>query len=224
MTSVDGIGNNSSILEELSRKEDKGSANEEQKTDFLKLMIAQLENQNPLEPQDNGEFLSQLAQFNAVDGIERLNQSVADMSSSFRSGQALQATALVGRSVQVPRAVGSLGGTGSLEGSVELPASTNDLKVNVYNDGGELIRTVNVGTAAAGDVPFSWDGLDKNGNRQAPGVYRLEAIADQYGESSNFKTYLNSNVDSVTVSQNGQVTLNVAGHGSVTLDDIKQIN
>jgi flagellar basal-body rod modification protein FlgD len=227
MTSVNNVstGDSQSILDSINKRKDATqSANAGQQSQFLTLMMAQMKNQNPLDPTNGTEFLSQLAQFNTVDGISKLNTSMSDMATSYRSTQALQATALVGRSVQVPGDTSALAATGSLTGSIDLPASTNNLNVNIYKNSGELVNTITMGSQEAGNVPFNWNGKDANGNRMAAGNYRAEAIASQAGKATTLKTYVNSNVDSVTVSASGSVSLNVAGQGAVTLDAIKQIN
>ena len=85
---------------QTSKKKDESNA--ANKNQFMELMIAQLKNQNPLDPKDGGAFLAQLAQFSTVDGIERLNSTMGDMAGQFKSNQALQASSLVGRKVLVP--------------------------------------------------------------------------------------------------------------------------
>lgn len=194
------------------------------KNQFLELMIAQLENQNPLDPKDGTEFLSQLAQFSTVDGIERLNANMSSMSDSFRSSQALQATALVGRQVKVPSDSGLLPTEGAMQGMVELPGSRSNVQVDVYSLGGELLRTVPLGTHPSGEVPFSWDGLNENGARMPPGQYLFVATANGGEVEEQLATQIQANVDSVTLDSVGGVTLNINGLGSVPLADIREIN
>lgn len=192
---------------------------------FLELMIAQLKHQDPLSPQPNGEFISQLAQFSSVQGIEKLNSSMSDIASNFRSSQALQASSLVGRQVQVPGSSAVLGDTGAVGGSVELPASTSDMKLRIFKPGDTTtpVAVINMGAQAAGDVPFEWDGTDTSGNRLPAGIYTVEASAMQDGKSTKMSTYVNANVNSVTVGANNSMTLNVANVGSVALSDIRKI-
>ncbi len=199
------------------------STTQTQKNQFLELMVAQLKNQNPLDPQNGGEFLSQLAQFSSVDGIERLNTSISGIESSFKSGQVLQATALVGRSVQVASDVMNYGGS-PISGSVELPNTSANVQISIVNKYGEVIRDITLGSANAGNIPFSWDGLDNNGNPVSTGNYGLLSQSHDDGQSNRLNTSINTNVNSVTVGQNSSVILNLAGYGAVNLDQIKQIN
>jgi len=89
MSTVNGT---SSVLDQYQLKQDAPKSNDLGKNEFLNLLVAQLNNQNPLEPQGNGEFIAQLAQFSQVEGIEKLNTSMGSMLSSFQSSQALQAS------------------------------------------------------------------------------------------------------------------------------------
>ncbi|PYY66483.1 flagellar biosynthesis protein FlgD, partial [Pseudomonas jessenii] len=85
---------------------------------FLQLLVTQLKNQNPLEPQDNGAFVAQLAQFSSLEGITTLNDTVSGLASNYNSSQALQASSLVGRSVIAPGDKAVVDTTKSLSGTV----------------------------------------------------------------------------------------------------------
>lgn len=222
MNNVTGISSQS-VLEQLNQRETKESNSGE--SDFLKLLVAQLNNQDPLSPQDNGEFLSQLAQFSTVEGVEKLNLTLEQFSSGMLSNQALQATALVGRSVQIPSDVGQLNIGAPLTGSVDLPASTANLMVNVFDQTGALVRQIPMGSHSSGKVNFSWDGFDSNGVAMPSGHYRIVADADLSDGSQQVVAMVNANVDSVTTGQSGGVILNLEGSlGSIALNEISQIN
>src|SRR5574344_1054483 len=96
------VGAASTIWDEYSHKVDREVNKDLGKNEFLELLVAQLNNQNPLDPQDNGEFVAQLAQFSTLEGIEKLNDSMGDIISSVQSSQTLQAASLVGKSVIIP--------------------------------------------------------------------------------------------------------------------------
>ncbi|MCB1663082.1 MAG: flagellar hook assembly protein FlgD [Pseudomonadales bacterium] len=223
MNETSGISTQS-IIDQVNQRSqtDKSDSGE---SDFLKLLVAQLNNQNPLSPQDNGEFLSQLAQFSTVEGVEKLNLTMEKFSSSMLSSQALQATALVGRSVLIPSDTGRLNSGSALTGMVELPASTGNLALKIYNESGELVRQLPLGAHGAGTVKFSWDGIGSNGQAMPSGYYRITADANLGEQSEQLATRVNANVDSVTMGQSGGVILNLEGAlGSVALNDILQIN
>lgn len=194
------------------------------KNEFMELMIAQLKNQNPLEPRDNGEFISQLAQFSSLEEMQSLSGSVDDVVSQFRSTQALQASAMVGRTVLAPSPVGILGGSGEISGNIEVPASTSGLRLSIENQVGERVRQLDLGAQPAGVTGFRWDGQDGNGNSLPPGPYRIVAEAAYPDGQQQLGTMVSANVDSVSLGKGGSVTLNLAGMGSIALSDVQQIN
>jgi flagellar basal-body rod modification protein FlgD len=215
----------SDVLSKYRLDQDKaGEKNELGKNEFMELMIAQLKNQNPLKPQDNGEFISQLAEFSSLEEMQKLSGSVDDVVSQFRSTQALQASAMVGRTVLAPSQIGILGPEGQISGNVQVPATTSGLRVSIENSAGERVRQMDLGSQRPGVTGFSWDGKDGNGNSLPPGPYRIVAEAAYPDGQQQLGTMVSANVDSVSLGQGGSVTLNLAGMGSIALSDVKQIN
>lgn len=204
-----------------------GKNNELGQDVFLKLMVTQMRNQNPLDPQDNSEFVAQLAQFSSVEGLDKLNNTMNGFVESFQStsqsSQALQASSLVGRFVKVESDTSYLGTTGLIAGTIELPQSTDNLKVVIYDESDQRVGEELIGEAAAGDMSFSWSGFDANGDRLPSGRYRFEAFANFGGDAVQVTTSLSHNVDSVTVGANGALSLNIAGLGSVPISGVKEI-
>lgn len=223
MTDIDGINN--PLLKELSINNKTNAKDKELgQADFLNLLVAQMRNQNPLEPQTNGEFLAQLAQFSTVDGIQQMQGSINNLASSLQSNQALQASALVGQKVLVPASSSALPSDGMLKGAVELPMSVQDLKVGIYTASGELVKTLSMGSQQGGLSNFSWDGTNQNGEPMPPGSYSLQATAFLDGEARAFGTFISANVDSVSLGGGGgSMKLNLSGLGTVGLDQVKQI-
>lgn len=133
-----------------------GTATAEATADrFLKLLVAQMQNQDPLNPMDNAQVTSQMAQINTVAGIDKLNGSVQSLSAQFLQSQALQSAALVGHEVLVPGdrlTVADGAGTGAFE----LPTPADEVSVQVVDAGGRLIDTVRLGKLPAGSHDFSW--------------------------------------------------------------------
>ena len=190
---------------------------------FLQLMVAQMENQNPLDPQSNSEFVAQLAQFSSVEGLEKLNGNVESLLTSFQSNQAIQASSLVGRTVTVATDYASLVEGGEIGGTFSVPYETSQVTLNIYRATGELISTDDLGGMPAGKTEFSWDGLDDSGEALDSGSYYFEVIADYDGEVLALSTEMEANVDSVTVGANGTMTLNVNGVGPVLLSSVTSI-
>ncbi|WP_212629665.1 flagellar hook assembly protein FlgD [Pseudomonas sp. KB-10] len=216
------VGGTSSVLDQYQIKQDTKQNKDLGKNEFLNLLVAQLNNQNPLEPQGNGEFIAQLAQFSQVEGIEKLNTSMGSMLSSFQSSQALQASSLVGRKVIVPGEKAVVDTSESFKASTVLPVSSSNVYVNVYNNSGSLVTRINLGEQAAGNVSFIWDGKDSSGNVAPPGTYKFEAQATYGNETKGLYTMLPANVDSVTLGGN-ELMLNLAGLGNVPLSQVQVI-
>jgi len=225
MTTVNTNANNDVLADYRIDNGNKANGNSELgKNEFMELMIAQLENQSPLDPQDNGEFISQLAEFSALEEVQQLNSTVRDFSTQYQSTQALQASAMVGRSVLVPASESQMANDGTISGVVELPASTGKLTVSIYNGSGELVNQWDLGQQAAGSVPFVWDGRNAEGELIPNDEYTIKAEARLGGETKQLNTLLSANVNSVSIAQNGAITLNLPGLGSVPLENVREIN
>ena len=190
---------------------------------FLELMTAQLQNQDPLKPMESGDFLGQIAQFSTVEGIGDLNDAFAGLSQSLVSNQALQATSLVGRKVLAPTGVAALSQGGSISGNVELPAASGELVVNVYDQAGQVVRRLELGSQPAGPVEFQWDGLKNDGQFASPGTYFISAEASMDGQFESVETLLASEVRSVTLSNSGGLLLDLDGIGSLDFSEVRQI-
>ncbi|PZW44492.1 flagellar hook assembly protein FlgD [Pseudomonas sp. URMO17WK12:I2] len=221
MSTVDGVGS-SSVLDKYQVKQDSTQNKELGKDQFLNLLVAQLNNQNPLEPQGNGEFIAQLAQFSTVEGVEKLNSSMETILSGYQSSQALQASSLVGRKVIVPVDKAVVDTSESFKASAVLPTSSSNVYVNVYDSAGTVVNRINLGEQQAGNVSFIWDGKDSSGNVMKPGTYKFEAQATYGNETKGLYTMLPANVDSVTLGGN-ELMLNLAGIGNVPLSQVQVI-
>lgn len=224
MSTTGGVSGTGSVMDQYQIKDREVKSNDLGKNEFLQLLVTQLNNQNPLEPQENGEFIAQLAQFSTVEGVEKLNSSVSTMLSGYQSSQALQASSLVGRKVIVPTDKAVVDTSETFKASIVLPTTSSNVAVNVYDSAGTAVSRINMGQQEAGNVSFMWDGKDSSGKTLPPGTYRFEAQATYQGETKGLYTMLPANVDSVTLGQNGgELQLNLAGVGSIGLSKVQVI-
>jgi flagellar basal-body rod modification protein FlgD len=193
--------------------------------EFLKLMTTQMTHQDPTKPMDNAQFLSQMAQFGTVSGIQDLQQSFKDFSASISSDQALQAAGLVGRSVSVSSDQGVLTAGGEVKGTVDLPASSSNVNLKILDSvTGDVIKTQSLGEHSAGPMAFSWNGTNDNGNFASPGVYKVQLETNVDGVNTVLKPDIQSRVESVSMgSGNKGVQVNLSGLGAVNFNQIKQI-
>ncbi len=191
---------------------------------FLELMTAQIRNQDPFKPLENGEFLSQIAQFSTVSGIQDLQNSFSSFAGSISSNQALQASALVGRSVLVNSDVSVLQPGGKVEGGINLPSSSSQVNVEFYNLAGELVKNLSLGAQGTGTAQFSWDGFTDNGQPAPAGVYRMVANAAIDGENITLGTLVKDNVESVILGRPGEgTTLNLSSLGATNFNRVEEI-
>lgn len=230
---------NSGLFSDLSianKNKEEAPSNELGQSAFLELMITQLENQDPLSPQENSEFIAQLAQFSSVESLDKLNNNFDSFATNFVANQALQASTLVGRSVTVPSDRTELTADGVVSASIDVPASSGEVSVDIFNQSGSLVDRINLGVRPAGELVLRWDGIQAEVNGEmldwqsqlpqgAPaGTYNFEVTTRVDGDTTELGTALSANVNSVTVGANGTLTLNLAGIGAVSLNDIKQFN
>ncbi|MEL6868248.1 MAG: flagellar hook assembly protein FlgD [Pseudomonadota bacterium] len=194
-------------------------------TQFLELMLAQFENQDPFEPMENGEFLSQLAQFSTASGIEELQTAFSDFSTSIYSDQALQAASLVGRDVLVASELVRTSGAGeSVNGAIEIDGASGSVTLDVLDASGQLVQTLELGVQQPGNAAFSWNGTDADGASVAPGIYQFNARVVRADQVESVPTMVRTNVGSVTLGRNGEgVTINSGSLGVFSFADVRQI-
>ncbi|MBE0439988.1 MAG: flagellar hook assembly protein FlgD [Gammaproteobacteria bacterium] len=223
---INGVGENIyatlglTSAKEVQTNNDPGSLALE---DFMSLMTTQLQNQDPLKPMESGDFLGQIASFATVSGIGDLQKSFDGFSRSMQSDQALQGSALVGRSVLVPSSIGNMTAEAGLKGQINVADPVTDLKVDIYNEAGVKVRTLEMGSAA-GYTNFAWDGFSDTGEAMPSGVYQFRATGTVNEANTAFATATVAKVDSVLVGSGSQgLTVNLAGIGSVPFSEVQEI-
>jgi flagellar basal-body rod modification protein FlgD len=195
-------------------------------TDFLTLMLAQLQNQDPTSPIDSNAFLSQLAELSEVQGITQLNTSFSNLSSSLVSSQALQASSLLGHQALVSSSTANMATAGSaITGAVQVPQTSSDVMLNITNSSGALVQSIDLGAQSTGLANFSWNGTTSSGTAAPAGTYNLSATVNGVAAGTAVGTYVNGTVESVTMGAGTSgLTLNVAGLGSVPFSSVTQIS
>ena len=188
---------------------------------FLTLLVTQMQNQDPMNPMDNAQITTQMAQLSTVTGIDNLNTTMNSLSSSFLSTQMLQSATLIGKNVLSAGNGMTLRGGGASFG-VDLPQPVDSFAVTIKDAAGNTVRTLNLGAQVAGTMPLQWDGQTDAGAQAPDGNYTFSVQASQGGNAVT-ATALSQDVVS-SVSQNAQgVLLNLANNGQVALSGVKQI-
>ncbi|MDH5446317.1 MAG: flagellar hook assembly protein FlgD [Gammaproteobacteria bacterium] len=215
----------------LTRKEEKKDKNLGQ-DEFLSLMIAQMGNQDPMKPMENGEFISQMAQFSAAKGMKEIKDSFTSLAEALQSSQALQASSMVGRTVTVPGDTAVLPEDGQLEGTVDLKSTAQELVVSITDEAGQLLKKIHLGRQPAGQIDFSWDGTidrgvnnpDASTEQADPGKYKIRAEVFFEGKPEAVDTLVKDKVESVSIGKGVKsIMLNLSNSGSSTLSNVKEV-
>jgi flagellar basal-body rod modification protein FlgD len=192
------------------------------KDDFLRLFVAQLKAQDPLNPMDSTEFTSQLAQFSSLEQLTNLNSSLTDLLDSQASLQNTMAAGYLGKTVTYA------GNTVSFDGSqadlaYNLAADAAGVTVTITDSAGNVVRTDAIAGQSAGTQGYTWNGTDQNGNALPAGQYTFTVSAvDSSGKSVDVTTYTSGTVTGVSF-QNNTTYLSIDGSTTLTLNDILEI-
>jgi flagellar basal-body rod modification protein FlgD len=189
---------------------------------FLKLLVAQMNNQDPLNPLDNAEVTSQMAQINTVTGINGLNDTVNQLIAQFTQLESLQAAQLTGRSVLVQGSSLTLPASGTATGGVNLDVPADSVTVDIKDASGQVVRELQLGSQDAGVTRFDWDGKTTTGAVAPAGSYTFSVTAKAGSTTVNATPLVARSVSGVRTA-NGAVQIVLAGGGTVSYSDIAQI-
>ncbi|WP_218314129.1 flagellar hook assembly protein FlgD [Halomonas sp. 18071143] len=197
--------------------------------DFMTLLLTQMQHQDPLNPMDNHELTSQLAQISTVAGIEQLDQTLKGITEQIDTNQVLLASGLIGQAVLVPGnriqlAVDESGQAFTTPFGIELGQAADNVKITITSASGQVINQYDIGPASAGVHSFTWDGKDSEGQQVTEGSYRVSVEATSGDQAIAVETLNYAVVGGITPVQNGGVRLDLgAVYGQVELSDIRQI-
>jgi len=190
---------------------------------FLKLLVTQLRNQDPMNPMENAELTMQLAQMSTVEGINKLNAGLEALMGSYRASQTLQAAGLIGHQVFVAGDRLGLSSEGMAIGGMDLEQAAAKVRVSVLDAGGAVVRKLDLGNLPAGLSRFVWDGKDDSGAAlPAAGDYRFVVNAELDGKAVKATALTLDEVYSVITEGTG-MSLELAHRGRLSLDQVRQI-
>ena len=192
--------------------------------DFLMLMTTQFQNQDPLQPTESGEFISQMAQFSTVAGIGDLNTAMTSLAESMFSGQALQAATMIGRNVLIDGEWANFDGDQPLQGAIELPFPSTGASVQIFDASGQLVRQIDLGSRGSGTATFEWDGVLEDGTTAPAGNYRISGSLVNGGEELALPTFAAARVQSIALGSDGQgPQITTADGQEMSLSQVKAI-
>lgn len=184
---------------------------------FLKLLVAQLQNQDPLSPVDNTQITQQMSQISMVQGISNLNTTM----NALLASQSSQAAGLIGHAVLLSGKDLRLAG-GQAVGAASLAGAATDVQVDVLGAAGTVVDTLALGPRPAGDLSFAWDGKDAQGNAMPDGAYTFKVRATSGAVAVSSNSFSVAQVNGVTLSSTGPL-LDLSNGSSVALSAIKKI-
>ena len=200
----------------------KTSTADETQDRFLKLLVTQMKNQDPLNPMDNAQVTSQMAQLSTVTGIDKLNATLQALSDSMAGSQSIQAaSSMIGHGVLVSGNGVDLS-NGSGYGGIDLTQSVDKVDIAIYDQAGALVRNMQLGAQPVGLVNWQWDGRNDSGTSVADGNYSFTVNAVHAGKTVDAAALQFGMVDSVTQDRQG-VALSIGQLDGVTLSQIRQI-
>jgi flagellar basal-body rod modification protein FlgD len=194
---------------------------------FLRLLVAQMRNQDPLNPLDNAQVTSQMAQISTVEGIQKLNATLATLQLGFDKAQTLQAASMVGRHVlaegnALALARDAASGAAVARGGYLLESAADGLTLTVKSAAGAVVHRAELGAQAAGLHVFEWDGLADDGTPAAEGAYTFEVSARAGKDALAAQPLALGRVDGITPGAGG-ATLTLGGIGELPLSAVKHI-
>ncbi len=197
------------------------SSTQEAQDTFLKLLVTQLKNQDPLNPMDNAQMTSQLAQMSTVSGIDKLNTTLSSLVDSAGTSQSLQAAAMIGKNVLVPGSQLALS-SGAAYAGVNLSGAADQVTLTISDASGNVVQTESLGAQKAGVLDIAWDGTNSAGATMADGTYKFSVSATQ-GSNSVTVSPLQVGTVSALVRSGSGFLLDLGALGTFNFTDVQQI-
>lgn len=209
------------LLANMNGSKTSRTSTEEAQDRFMKLLVTQMQNQDPLNPMDNAQVTSQLAQLSTVTGIDKLNASVNAMSANYMSSQNLQAANMIGHGVIAPgNRIGLKDGKAIF--GLELAQNADSAEVIIKDQAGATIRKMSVDVLPSGVNTLIWDGKTDSGEMAPNGTYSFSVSANSGANKLDVTSLSFGIVSSITSSPQG-AKLNVADIGDISMSDVRQI-
>jgi flagellar basal-body rod modification protein FlgD len=191
--------------------------------DFLKLMTAQMKNQDPFEPVDNTQMVAQMAQFSSLAGISEMSSTLKSMADKLGATSIADASSYIGKTVLTKGDTAYGRSSGGIAGAVELSGSASDVRVTIEGQDGQILNQLSLGAQAKGTAAYDWDGKTSTGADAGTGPFRVTITAQNNGATVGATGLVWAPVQSVSVPASGTPTLNVAGLGTVAVGAVREI-
>ena len=193
------------------------------KDDFLNLLVAQLQNQDPLSPLDSTAFTSQLAEFSSLEQLSNVNENLEYLQMYQSSINNAQAVSFIGKNIDAFGNSIQLESGENEEIHFELNQDSSSVFINIYDEAGSLVKYIENGPLGEGKQSIEWDGTDNSGNTLSEGIYKFEVMAvDANGDKVQTATYISDRVTGVTFKDG--ITYLLAGGMKIPIGDVIEVS
>ncbi|CAG2157451.1 flagellar hook assembly protein FlgD [Cupriavidus numazuensis] len=222
MTTTSSVNNNSSTTNVNAALQSGSASAADLQSNFLKMLVTQMNNQDPLNPMDNAQLTSQLAQISTVSSMQTMNSTLNQLLSQVSASRAMDSAALIGHTVMVPGSQFSVKDGVAGQFGVDLPSTADAVTVNVLDANGNVVRTIDMKGQTAGVHDIAWDGKNDAGVAVADGDYTFKVSATANGTSVQPVALVYGKVNSISGDSTG-VLVDVGNGQQANVDDVRRI-
>ena len=190
--------------------------------DFLKLMTAQMQNQDPFDPVDNTQMVAQMAQFSSLAGISEMSTTLRSIAEKLGATSTSDALSYVGHSVLTEGTTAYARTTGGIAGAVELGAAASDVTISIADANGQVLKTMSLGQSNAGTISYDWDGKTAAGEDAGAGPFTVSVLAQNDGQTVPATGLVWAPVQSVSMAS-GSPVLALPGIGDVPVSAVRRV-
>ena len=191
-------------------------------SDFLKLMTAQMQNQDPFNPVDNTQMVAQMAQFSSLAGISEMSTTLKAISDKLGGTTTADAVSYIGKTVLTAGDTAYPRNSGGISGAVEIAGAASDVRVTIADSNGAVLKTMSLGKQAQGTTSFDWDGSTNSGEAAGPGPYTVSVSAQNNGTTVGATGLVWAPVESVSTAS-GAAMLTLPGIGQIPVTAVRSI-
>jgi flagellar basal-body rod modification protein FlgD len=220
MTTTSSVGSTTQGINDALKSGSSSAA--DLQNNFLKMLVTQLNNQDPLKPLDNSQLTSQLAQISTVSGMQTMNATLTQLLNQTSASRAMDSAALIGRTVMVPGKQVSVEGGMPGKIGLDLPSTADSVTVDVLDKSGNVVRTLDMKGQTAGVHDIAWDGKNDAGVAVADGDYTFKVRATANGTSVQPVALVYGKVQSISGDSTG-VLVDLGGGQAANVDDVRRI-
>ena len=222
MTTTSTVGNSTTSAVNQSLQNGSASAADLQ-NQFLTMLVTQMNNQDPLNPMDNSQLTSQLAQISTVSGLQTMNGTLTQLLQQTSASRAMDSANLIGKTVMVPGSAVSVSGGVPGQIGVDIPSTADSVTVQVLDASGNVVRTIDMKGQTAGVKDIAWDGRNDQGNAVADGDYSFKVAATANGKDVKPVSLVYGKVQAISGDSSG-VLVDIGNGQTASVDDVRRIS